>query len=172
VVEHFERVEAIINAQPEGILPMTSTPPLTQEEIDSLPVIIYQEKQGGIDESVNSQGKDQQPDSNLNSQGNEIVAKTRHHSQMTLGNDTLSTTSQKLSKSSLDLTTNDIELSILVLQKTTDYTCALCLEDYQSGERLRELSCKHRYHVDCVDEWLEGKRRCPVCNADAIQEIP
>jgi hypothetical protein len=53
--------------------------------------------------------------------------------------------------------------------KTTDDTCALCLEDYEVDDLLRELRCEHRFHSACVDDWLtKTKRTCPVCNADAI----
>lgn len=56
--------------------------------------------------------------------------------------------------------------------KTTDDTCALCLEDYLDGDRLRELGCEHRYHSECVDSWLlENKRVCPVCNGDALKGV-
>ncbi|KAI8925264.1 hypothetical protein BC831DRAFT_461703 [Entophlyctis helioformis] len=54
-------------------------------------------------------------------------------------------------------------------ERTTDHTCALCLCDYENGDRLRELFCRHRFHAECVDEWLvQGKRKCPVCNCDAL----
>jgi hypothetical protein len=53
--------------------------------------------------------------------------------------------------------------------RTTDDTCALCIEDYTEGDLLRELHCGHRYHAECVDEWLTtSKRTCPVCNSDAV----
>lgn len=29
--------------------------------------------------------------------------------------------------------------------------CAVCLEDFQDGEKIRILLCKHEFHVDCVD---------------------
>lgn len=52
---------------------------------------------------------------------------------------------------------------------TTSTTCALCLCDYETGDRVRELPCEHRFHDICVDPWLMGGRRtCPVCSRVVI----
>ncbi|CAM6018254.1 unnamed protein product [Sphagnum balticum] len=50
----------------------------------------------------------------------------------------------------------------------TAETCAICLEDYEAGENLRLLPCRHEFHVDCIDQWLTTQRAfCPVCKRDA-----
>ncbi|CAM0872751.1 unnamed protein product [Alopecurus aequalis] len=50
----------------------------------------------------------------------------------------------------------------------TSSMCAICLEDYNVGEKLRVLSCRHKFHAACVDMWLTSWRSfCPVCKRDA-----
>ncbi|ONK77474.1 uncharacterized protein A4U43_C02F6910 [Asparagus officinalis] len=54
----------------------------------------------------------------------------------------------------------------------TSSTCAICLEDYSTGERLRILPCRHMFHAICVDSWLTSWRTfCPVCKRDARTNI-
>ncbi|KAE9588175.1 hypothetical protein Lal_00002843 [Lupinus albus] len=42
--------------------------------------------------------------------------------------------------------------------------CAVCLSKFEDIEILRLLpKCKHAFHTDCIDHWLEKHSSCPIC---------
>jgi hypothetical protein len=44
-----------------------------------------------------------------------------------------------------------------------DARCAICLDDYEERDKLRQFACTHHFHQTCVDRWLRRNRHCPLC---------
>ncbi|KAI3718533.1 hypothetical protein L6452_19407 [Arctium lappa] len=45
-------------------------------------------------------------------------------------------------------------------------TCVICRLDYEDGDNLILLSCKHSYHSECITNWLQINKVCPVCSTE------
>lgn len=51
--------------------------------------------------------------------------------------------------------------------------CAVCQCDYEEGDRLTHLPCRHAFHRDCVEKWLDSySRHCPVCKETVCKDLP
>lgn len=45
----------------------------------------------------------------------------------------------------------------------TDGTkCGVCLQGFQTHQRVRTLPCQHPFHITCIDNWLTTHSQCPV----------
>ncbi|KAF9956291.1 hypothetical protein BGZ70_009982 [Mortierella alpina] len=51
--------------------------------------------------------------------------------------------------------------------------CLVCMSEYEEGEDMRALKCRHGFHQECIDKWLTtGANKCPVCRAAAVVSEP
>ena len=41
--------------------------------------------------------------------------------------------------------------------------CSICQENMVMGNTALKLTCRHAYHADCVQKWLEKHNTCPLC---------
>ncbi|CAL9122807.1 probable E3 ubiquitin-protein ligase RHY1A [Musa acuminata AAA Group] len=48
--------------------------------------------------------------------------------------------------------------------------CAVCLEEFETGDILVHLPCDHRFHWDCVLPWLESSSHCPCCRTTIVSQ--
>ncbi|KAJ8634878.1 hypothetical protein MRB53_009145 [Persea americana] len=50
--------------------------------------------------------------------------------------------------------------------------CYICLAEYEEGDKIRVLPCRHEYHMSCVDKWLkEIHGVCPLCRGDVCEGV-
>lgn len=45
-------------------------------------------------------------------------------------------------------------------------TCSICMEDIEAGTTVSTLPCEHRFHRQCVEDWLLRKPACPMCSLE------
>jgi len=62
---------------------------------------------------------------------------------------------------SYDLKKFPLEVFLKGLEE--EYTCNICLSDFESGEIIRNLNCSHQFHQHCIDAWLHQNITCPIC---------
>lgn len=50
-----------------------------------------------------------------------------------------------------------------IKRQEKEVTCSICLEVLRTGAQVKQLHCKHVYHVTCINSWLKQKLQCPNC---------
>ncbi|GMJ15191.1 hypothetical protein HRI_005188300 [Hibiscus trionum] len=51
--------------------------------------------------------------------------------------------------------------------KTGIERCVICQVEYEEDEGIVVLrNCEHPYHSDCISNWLQVKKICPICSTE------
>ena len=50
------------------------------------------------------------------------------------------------------------------------YDCSICQDEMILGTQGTQLPCKHYFCTDCIMQWLERSRSCPVCRSEIVTE--
>ena len=47
-------------------------------------------------------------------------------------------------------------------------SCCICLTDFEDKDKLRDLKCFHKFHSECLSEYLKQPKsiKCPLCKKD------
>ncbi|KAK9749116.1 hypothetical protein RND81_02G103200 [Saponaria officinalis] len=49
--------------------------------------------------------------------------------------------------------------------------CIICIEELSQGQKIRVMpKCKHCFHVECIDLWLQCHSTCPICRTKVIPQ--
>ena len=49
-----------------------------------------------------------------------------------------------------------------VIKETSNSQCQICHNNMKNC-LIRILPCNHKYHIECVDQWLFVNLTCPLC---------
>lgn len=49
------------------------------------------------------------------------------------------------------------------IQEACDDACSICLEPFCETDPSTVTSCKHEYHLQCILEWAQRSKQCPMC---------
>lgn len=49
--------------------------------------------------------------------------------------------------------------------------CSICLGEYEDGNELLVLPCKHIYHTACISKWLINHVTCPLCKDNVVLSV-
>jgi hypothetical protein len=66
---------------------------------------------------------------------------------------------------------NSIPMEQFCKEKFDNGSCAVCLSEFEEGEMVRQLPCKHSFHRPCIDKWLKRNKVCPLCLQD-VESFP
>jgi len=48
--------------------------------------------------------------------------------------------------------------------------CLVCRFDFENGDKVKILPCKHAFHVECIDPWLQTHDTCVTCKSSIVVE--
>jgi hypothetical protein len=49
--------------------------------------------------------------------------------------------------------------------------CVICQDNYKITDKMRYLPCFHNFHPECIDQYFESSKRCPLCKIDITTNI-
>lgn len=50
-----------------------------------------------------------------------------------------------------------------VVDDSIEDACSICLEPFNSDDPPAVTDCKHEYHLQCILEWSQRSKECPIC---------
>ena len=58
---------------------------------------------------------------------------------------------------------NISRFTIQDFSSSEEHLCSVCINPFSQGEKIRVLTCFHKFHLPCIDQWLLKKASCPNC---------
>ncbi|GAY42589.1 hypothetical protein CUMW_068080 [Citrus unshiu] len=62
--------------------------------------------------------------------------------------------------------------SAAALDDSFEDACSICLEPFSTDDPATVTSCKHEYHLQCILEWSQRSKECPICWQQFVLKEP
>ncbi|XP_021290542.1 E3 ubiquitin-protein ligase RHF1A [Herrania umbratica] len=59
-----------------------------------------------------------------------------------------------------------------VLDDGSEDGCSICLEPFSAQDPATVTSCRHEYHLQCILEWSQRSKECPICWQSFVLKDP
>lgn len=126
----------------------------------------------GIHEMVTEDEEEDEDDDDINGQGansqdtwDDVDPDELSYEELIALGEVVGTESRGLSADSI-AALRSVTYKAQNIQNGSSETCVICRLDYEDGDNLILLSCKHSYHSECITNWLQINKVCPVCSTE------
>lgn len=49
--------------------------------------------------------------------------------------------------------------------------CSICFDPIKLEEKIYRIPCEHKFHIICINSWLDDNNTCPLCRLDVFENI-
>ena len=59
---------------------------------------------------------------------------------------------------------DQIETITYNIDNNTYFECGICMDSFLENETIKKLPCDHIFHTDCMSQWIQTNKICPLCD--------
>lgn len=52
-----------------------------------------------------------------------------------------------------------------------EFTCSICISEFNAGDVVRKLICRHYFHHECIKLWIVRQQVCPNCKINPLTGV-
>ena len=67
---------------------------------------------------------------------------------------------------------NESNLSEIGKESSCENNCSVCKDNFEVGQIVLKLTCKHFFHEECIMPWLKERNSCPTCRFELPTDDP
>ena len=57
------------------------------------------------------------------------------------------------------------------INKKEEGECPICFDNITLKDKIYKIPCEHKFHIICINSWLDDNNTCPLCRANVFDNI-